>query len=542
MAEPGPKISESVANVTTQEVLAILSNPLFEAPPGVDDSSWQTAIASVRGALGKLPNLDLTVGEGKSYISVLCRRVDEIVRSSDAVGSSEAERLIASPTVSRIRQEIAIRLQIRIRFGRAQHEDLAALIALIKKKKGKIKKKDWEELDDNHRMRSKCYAVVTPFGIETGRKQLGWKLVAEYLSELSGETVEFVDQTHCAKRRRGEMVADVGDDVGGTSVRQAAVQPPALRLPPDIDLDVLKRADVTRLAALARLRARSDTLSGTLEQQIAEIAAKLGELEAGQRRLESDLARIQADLEPYTAAVQPVRDKYARILKALHALDRRVTKLPKDRQYQGDVELAKLKLPYQHTLARQSELQEQRAAIVAKIDLLKPEKERLEELKGAIARLRAGFEELGLFKEAAAAAAEPELGLGGDEEDDDEPEDDSELALKATRDLAKWFRRLHESIRAWPEHLGWKVVREAGRVDDLIAQLERLLEKKALMLELVTDTRFSGMLDTFLLDLQGAYPEGVSAPKGGRKKDRGSIKVDRFGTLRELLRDYEEAE
>lgn len=536
MAEPETKTSQPVANVTTNEVLGIIGHPLFEAPPTVSADAWSRAIGSVGAALSKL-NLDLPVGGGKSYMPVLCRQVDGIVRETADVEQS----LITDPVVRRVREEIAIRLQIRIRFMRGRPEDLAALIALIKRKKGKLGNNDLEELDDNHRMRSKCYAVVKPFGIETARKQLGWKLVAEYLSELSGETVEFVDQTHYAKRRRGERVADVGDDADRVDVAaRKIVGMPDLKLPEGVSLDVLRTATGAKLVALDKLRGSSERLFTSLERQIAEIAAKLGELEGEQRRLEGDLARIEADLEPYTAAVQPVRDKYERILRALRALDRKVTKLPRDRQHQGDVELAVLKLPYQNTLARQSELNEQRAAIVAKIDLLKPERERLEELKGAIARLRAGFKELGLFQEEVAAADAAGPGPEPEPEPEPEPVDESELALQATRELAKWFRRLHDAVGSWPEHQGWKVVREKGRVDDLIAQLERLLAKKDLMLQLVTDTRFSGMLDTFLLDLKGAYPVGVGVKKDGRKKDKGSIKVDRLGTLMGLLSAYEE--
>lgn len=536
---------EPIANVTTPEVLGILNHELFLAPIGVDNTGWQQAVAKVKAAVQKL-NLNLAVPDQNKYMSALCKNVDAAVRDHAEVDNG----LIEDPMVLKAREEIAARLRIRIFLGR-DGALLKRLVDFIRDHHGKIDFDELAEIDGDKQIKSKLFYVVQPFGEEIERKKLGWLLVAEFLSEKAGMPVEFVGQRFIARKRGGaeKMVTSSG-------TRVAEDESDALVLPDGLSLDEFSAAEEGLVGTLDSLKNRTAILLQTLESQVAEIIEKLTAENESKGRLETAIATLDKSLQAYYESVRPVEERYARILRTFQIMNKGIAQLPKKLQVEKDSKIAELREPYKNTLASRADSQRQLDEIVAKIALLESERNRLEELKGLITRMHAGFRDLGIMEPTGEAAAESTNGETGanagsagtpapGEDNDgaiDEPEDPATEALKATRALARWLGILFEETKRLPIIQGWKVMKDSGRIDDLIAQLQRMLQKKDLILTVATDEKLSGMLNNLLFDLKGEHPKGAGAARSDRKKEKGSIKVNRLNTLMDILRGYMEEE
>lgn len=121
-----------VANVTNQELLAILDDTRFQRPNGIMEHEWNQGVKEARRALEAL-TVNIALREYPiKIVPHVCDPLDELLRLNPDFGKN----FIGNTNIQRVRQEMALWLSVRFRLF--SHPQFPALVDFLKERKGEV--------------------------------------------------------------------------------------------------------------------------------------------------------------------------------------------------------------------------------------------------------------------------------------------------------------------------------------------------------------------------------------------------------------------
>lgn len=181
-------------NLSEQEVLQIINDARFAAPPdsGIQDAEWTRTLASVRQNLFVL-DLNLPFDDNNPLVeNDVCQRIDTQIRAE----KTELEPFLNDPVVQTVREEIGLRIYIRIGIASRTKTRFSQFIDKIKEQHGKFSLELLSCGGNRYLFSGICARirlVFLHFGRHPARQKLAWSLIEEFLSQQAEMQVEIAE-------------------------------------------------------------------------------------------------------------------------------------------------------------------------------------------------------------------------------------------------------------------------------------------------------------------------------------------------------------